>query len=645
MTIPNSVTSIGQYAFHCTYLTSVTLPNSVTSIKGHAFDNCWVLRIITIPNSVKSIGEDAFFWCTNLQEVHISDLQEWLKISFDNDISNPLFFAHHLFLNGNEIKDLVIPNSVTSIKKYAFSRWQGLTSVTIPSSVTSIGEEAFYECKCLMDVKILGPAVCENDCWEKVHPKQLTINKGISRCYLIKDYISVEDVRTTQRTVSFKGKYNPENFKVVDDKGNDVDVHMSFSAVNPFENIEDLIIPSSGEKDVTINNLYVNAEYSVDAYGVTLKRIHTNDIVFEAIVNQNCADKADLTASFDAGDCEIDKVTWSWPEGHEHEGWSVEIPYEGRNPVNVVCQAGYSDYTYNCNYTLIFPEVKIENCSAQATSLTSARLSADINYSDGATAYVEWRRNDAPDNVPSQVVECPIVGQKMLGELRGLRDDVYYQFRPYVMRGNEKNYGEWVGFYTGDANVYFAPEVNTMAARVEESSVTLAGYVLPGTDPVTSRGFEVRSVGASTRAGEEWVRYEATGTLMYCTPDDLAAGTDYVYRVYAETEKETIYGNEQTFSTPAPSAIENIKIDGAEGERLHVVLQRNPVVELPVVKIISTEQTADVAIFSFDGVLCFKDVVEADGSAQTLDVNLRPGMYLLEAVAAGERKTLRLIVR
>ena len=62
---------------------------------------------------------------------------------------NPLKLAHHLFLNGKEVKDLVIPNGVTSIGVGAFMGCSSLTSVTIPNSVTSIGHNAFYGCTSL----------------------------------------------------------------------------------------------------------------------------------------------------------------------------------------------------------------------------------------------------------------------------------------------------------------------------------------------------------------------------------------------------------------------------------------------------------------------------------------------------------------
>ena len=152
--IENGVTSIGNYVFSgCSGLTSVTIPNSVISIGDHAFQNCSGLTSVTFPNSVTAIGERAFSNCSGLTSVHITDLASWCKIKFGGSESNPLYIAQHLYMNGEEIKNLVIPNSVTSIGNYAFGSCS-VTSVTIPNSVTSIGDGAFYDCGMLTSVTI-----------------------------------------------------------------------------------------------------------------------------------------------------------------------------------------------------------------------------------------------------------------------------------------------------------------------------------------------------------------------------------------------------------------------------------------------------------------------------------------------------------
>ena len=139
MTIPNSVTSIGDYAFYgCSKLTSITIPNSVTSIGSYAFQKC-SLTSLTIPNSVVNIGFAAF--TPNLTSITVEDgntnydSREGCNAIIEKS-SNTLIIG---------CKNTIIPNSVTSIGKYAF-RGCGFTSLTIPNSVTSIGDYAFSGC-------------------------------------------------------------------------------------------------------------------------------------------------------------------------------------------------------------------------------------------------------------------------------------------------------------------------------------------------------------------------------------------------------------------------------------------------------------------------------------------------------------------
>ena len=152
-----SVTAIASSAFSgCSGLTSVSMPNSVTTIGSSAFSGCSRLTAVTIPNSVTTIGSSAFFGCSGLTSVNITDIGAWCNISFVSAVSNPLGYAHNLYLNGEKIENLVIPETIEAIKAYTFDSYTGLTTVTIPNTVTSIGSSAFRGCSGLTAVTIPG---------------------------------------------------------------------------------------------------------------------------------------------------------------------------------------------------------------------------------------------------------------------------------------------------------------------------------------------------------------------------------------------------------------------------------------------------------------------------------------------------------
>ncbi len=124
----------------------------VTSIGEEAFLDCRTLTSITIPNYLTHIGSGAFWNCKSLTEVHIKDMETWCKITFGESHSNPLYYAKHLYMNGQEIKDLTIPDSIATINNYAFYNCSDLKTITLPGSITSIGHDAFYGCSSLTDV-------------------------------------------------------------------------------------------------------------------------------------------------------------------------------------------------------------------------------------------------------------------------------------------------------------------------------------------------------------------------------------------------------------------------------------------------------------------------------------------------------------
>lgn len=154
LVISDGVTGIGNYAFaSLRKLTEVTIPDGVTSIGKEAFSMCSGMVDITIPASVTNIGENAFYLCYRLENVHISDLDAWLRIHFVSAESNPLTEADNLYLNGEPVTEVILPEGITEITPFMFS-FQSLTSIQIPDGVTSIGESAFDGCSQLTSIQI-----------------------------------------------------------------------------------------------------------------------------------------------------------------------------------------------------------------------------------------------------------------------------------------------------------------------------------------------------------------------------------------------------------------------------------------------------------------------------------------------------------
>lgn len=101
---PNNITYIPSKTFASSGLKTFEIPEGVTNIGYDAFINCTELESITIPKSVNRINENAFVNCNNLKEVHISDLDAFKQIKFDDKKSNPLNNSKaKLYLNGKEV--------------------------------------------------------------------------------------------------------------------------------------------------------------------------------------------------------------------------------------------------------------------------------------------------------------------------------------------------------------------------------------------------------------------------------------------------------------------------------------------------------------------------------------------------------------
>ena len=133
--------------------TSLVIPDGVTSIASHALRGAQGLKSISLPSSITSFDSYVFDYCPELASIHIESIEAWCKIAFPHGFY--LFrYARELYVNGELVTDLVIPEGVTEIPPYAFSHCGAISSVTLPEGLEKIGYYAFDDCWNLKSVKL-----------------------------------------------------------------------------------------------------------------------------------------------------------------------------------------------------------------------------------------------------------------------------------------------------------------------------------------------------------------------------------------------------------------------------------------------------------------------------------------------------------
>ena len=305
LVIPNSVSSIGDYAFvGCSSITSVEIEGDVTSIGDYAFGYCDNLTSVNLPNSVNHIGKNAFFCCYGLTSINIpygiTEIEDGTfngctsltTVNLPNSVTT---IGSSGFRYCTALASIIIPNSVTSIKSEAFWNCTELTSITIPNGVTTIKRRTFADCSKLKTA-IVGNGVTkieENAFYGCTNLSYVSIGSNISiigtkafkNCGELSDvYCYAEDVPTTSSD-AFDSSY-PEY----------ITLHVPESSIDaykdatPWSNFLDVVALSP-----SINVSVTSAKYATFCDAVSRDFSASGITVYSARANDNSVSFYEVT--------------------------------------------------------------------------------------------------------------------------------------------------------------------------------------------------------------------------------------------------------------------------------------------------------------------------------------------------------------
>ena len=569
------VTRIGDYAFRaCTGLKSVTIPNTVTEIRDYAFEGCTGLTFVNIPNSVTSIRAYAFTY-----KVGTTPPNNFVRYILSTATTPPGVDRYKLPFNSSDI--IAVPNGTK--EAYRKALWNGrlrysLTNIT-PYVTKAMFFSGNYRYSSLKSVIV-----------DEVEYNTNTTNLLISQLLPNKTYTAIVNSRVMGVSVIDTLSFTTETVPFEAEPGNatQTTITPTFRVYSDDENFEiqscGVRFPSWDGEDVEgkiiyngvfntiqttpITGLIPGKEYSYrpwivyngeryehsSLFSITTQSIGTSSNAITGPTN------VEMTGSYSAGDAHVVDSYFTFNDQQMKKIVMTGLkPSTTYSTVYTVVTRGADGYNTSTNTNMTFNTKSLTMTTKPARMLTdtSPMLIAETNMADVETSCgFEWRRYDAPEEMPSVQVYCPVYGGNMAGVLKNMAPNVYYKYRPFYKSSvGNMYYGDWVAFITADAGVTFDPVVYTYKApAVTQSSATLQGVALPGSSDITEQGFEYWRLTNSAKAPTGTVsKVTATGQRMSATVSGLNAGATYGYRSYVIAGGQTYYGTEEQFTTEKPS--------------------------------------------------------------------------------------------
>ena len=208
VTIGNNVTRIPSYLFCPKGTTDSSASDADKEVSGSP-------NIVSVEFEkgpiCESIGRDAFYGCRKLKIFNISDVANWCNMEFGNEYASPILYTNSLYLNGELVTNLIIPDGVTSINWMVFRMCNNMVSVVVPDSVTTIGSTAFNYCQDLESI-VIGSGVTKINSYAFNGDTKLSsvYYKGDSAAWSVIDKVdSYNDPLLCQATIYYYSENMP----------------------------------------------------------------------------------------------------------------------------------------------------------------------------------------------------------------------------------------------------------------------------------------------------------------------------------------------------------------------------------------------------------------------------------------------------
>lgn len=154
LVIQDGTIVIGGSAFkNCINLKSVYIPDSVTEIQAYVFKGCSALESVDLPNTVTRYSSEEFYGCTSLKRVNYrGTIDEWASMVFYSETSNPIYYSRCLYLNDVLLENAVIKEA-KRVNDNTFIHCDSIKALVVGGNTESING-AFVKCQGLTSVEI-----------------------------------------------------------------------------------------------------------------------------------------------------------------------------------------------------------------------------------------------------------------------------------------------------------------------------------------------------------------------------------------------------------------------------------------------------------------------------------------------------------